>query len=264
MSTGKGQVLELILEDGCRQVRVSCPLNLIPSPGQYLLASDTSDAPLPVPLFYTDSAPQSFTRRTAGTLVHGTAGTLVHRTASTLVAAASVPDSWNPGLELHLRGPLGRGFTLPISARKVGLVAFDASPARLKGLIRPALKQDAAVVLVCDSSPDNLPDDVEVQPMSALHEIVDWADYLAFDVARENLNQMREQLGKLNQFAAAKAGVAKSSQRELSRNEAQVFVHTPVPCGGVAECGVCAVTLKSYWKLACKDGPVFDWKDIFE
>ncbi|RPI94125.1 MAG: hypothetical protein EHM40_07635 [Chloroflexi bacterium] len=234
MSTGKGQVLELILEDGCRYVRVACPPNLIPSPGQYLLASDGPDSPLPVPLFHTDSDARSF------------------------VAAAPVPDSstgllrlWTPGLELQLRGPLGRGFTLPSSARKAGLVAFDdkrSSPARLRGLIRPALKQAAAVVLVCSSTPDNLPDDVEVQPLSALQEIVEWADYLAFDAGRDNLDQLRERLGKLNQLAAGKA--------------AQVLIRTPVPCGGIADCGVCAVSLKSGWRLACKEGPVFNWNEV--
>ena len=227
MSRGEGQLLELILEDGCRYVRVSCPPGLIPSPGQYLLAGDGSESPLPVSLFYTDSAPEGF------------------------IAAARVPDLWNPGLALHLRGPLGRGFTLPLSARKVGLVAFDDSPARLKGLIQPALKQDAAVVLVCDSNPDNLPDDVEVHPISAVQDIVEWADYLAFDVARENLHQL----------TAGKARVAAAAS---GRNEAQILIRTPVPCGGVAECGVCAVILKSGWKLACKDGPVFDWSDILE
>src|SRR5512138_923098 len=135
MQTGKGQVRELILDAsvrrGCRYARISCVAGLVPSPGQYLLASDGSDAPLPVPLFYTDSAPQGF------------------------VAAAPLPGSWNPGLELALRGPLGRGFTLPPASRKVGLVAFDDSPARLRGLIRPALKQEAAVVLVCHSMPGN-------------------------------------------------------------------------------------------------------------
>jgi NAD(P)H-flavin reductase len=225
MSTGKGQIIELILEDGCRYVRIGCSPNLIPSPGQYLLAGDGSDSPLPVPLFYTDSAPEGF------------------------IATAAVPDSWNPGLELYLRGPLGRGFTLPFSARKVGLIAFDASPARLRGLIRPALKQDSAIVLVDNSTPDNWPDDVEVQPMSALNDVAEWADYLAFDVARDNLSQMREQLKEINQFTVGK--------------EVQVLIHTPIPCGGVAECGVCAVTLKSGWRLACKDGPVFDWNEIF-
>jgi len=256
MSTGKGQVVELILEDGCRHVRVSCPPNLIPAPGQYLLASEAPDAtltgevvskysPLPVPLFHTDSAPQ---------------GVAVEPWRH-FIAVALVPVSWQPGLDLHLRGPLGRGFTLPISARRVGLVALDTSPALLRGLIRPALQQDAAIVLVCDSSPEHLPDDVEVQPMSALNDIVEWADYLAFDVAREDLNQLRERLGKLDQVPAGKGRVATEGR---GRNEAQVLVRTPVPCGGIADCGVCAVTLKSEWRLACKDGPVFDWRDILE
>ena len=224
MHTGKGQVLELILEEGYRYLRVSCPANLTPGPGQYLLASDGSASALPVPLFYTDSAPQGF------------------------VATAPMSIDWRPGLELTLRGPLGRGFSLPLGARRVGLVAFDDAPARLRGLIRQALKQDAAVVLVCASAPETLPDDVEVQPLSTLQDILGWADYVAFDIARESLHSLREQLERPNKLAVAMG--------------AQVLIRTPVPCGGVAECGVCAVTLKSEWKLACKDGPVFDWGEL--
>jgi NAD(P)H-flavin reductase len=222
MHTGKARVVELILEDGCRYARVSCAENLIPAPGQYLLASDVSDSPLPFPVFYTDSASQGF------------------------IAIAS--DSWKPGDDLYLRGPLGRGFSLPVSARKIVLVAFDDSPARLRALIRPALAQDASVVLVSNSATDGLPDDVEVQPLSSLEEIVQWADYMAVDVRRENMPELRERLGERNQLSALHA--------------AQLLIRTPIPCGGVAECGVCAVTTKSGWKMACKDGPVFAWWEI--
>ena len=221
MHTGKGQVLELILEDGCRYLRISCPPILIPAPGQYLLASEGFASPLPVPLFHTDFSSQGF------------------------VAEAPGMALGHPGLTLHLRGPLGRGFTLPLSARRVALVASDDSPARLRGLIRPALKQSAAVVLVGRSAPDDLPDEVEVQPPSALHDILEWADYAAFDVRRENLPALREVVGKQNQ-----------------RMDVQVLIRTAVPCGGIAECGVCAVPFRSGWKLACKDGPVFDWSEL--
>src|SRR5215213_6934091 len=224
MSTGKGQVFELILDNGDRHARISCPPNLVPAPGQYLLASDGSDSSLPVPLFNTDSKPQGF------------------------IAAAPVPDTWEPGTKLHLRGPLGRGFTLPLAARKVGIVAFEAAASRLKGLIQPSLKQGAAVVLVCASAPDDLPAAVEVQPLSALGDIVEWADYIAFDVARENIPQLRDSLRKQNQLSTGM--------------RLQVFIRTAVPCGGLAECGVCAVVLKSGWKLACKDGPVFDGREL--
>ena len=225
MHIGKGQVVELILENGLRHARISCPAKLIPSPGQYLLADSASQMdPLPVSLFSTESAPQGFT------------------------ACASIPEIWTPGTGLTLRGPLGRGFELPPSARKVVLIPFDASSSRLRSLIRPALKQGAAIVLVSDSDGERLPDEIEVQPFSALNEVLDWADYIAFDVVRESLSELRERLGELNQA--------------LARKEAQVLIHTPSPCGGVAECGVCAVTLKSTWRLACKDGPVFDLREI--
>jgi hypothetical protein len=225
MHTGKGQIVELILENGLRQARISCSADLIPSPGQYLLAGSASPSdPLPVSLFSTESMPQGF------------------------IACAPLPETWTPGTDITLRGPLGHGFELPVTARKVGLIPFDDSPSRLMSLIKPALKQGAAVVLVSDSDGERLPDEVEVQPFSALDDILVWADYIAFDVLRENLPGLRERLDGMNQA--------------LVRKEAQVLVYTPVPCGGVAECGVCAVITKSSWRLACKDGPVFDLREI--
>jgi NAD(P)H-flavin reductase len=222
MHMGNGSITELILEDGCRFVRISCPEKLVPVPGQYLLASDDSGTPLPVPIFYTDSAPGGF--------------------------IATPGDAWQPGDELCLRGPLGRGFAVPVSARKVALIAYDDAPSRLRGLIRPALKQDASVVVVTYSSGDGLPDDVEIQPLSAMEEIVKWADFIALDVSRENMPKLMGKLLGMHQLESV--------------NEAQILIRTPMPCGGIAECGVCAVVTKSTWKLACKDGPVFDLREI--
>ena len=129
MHTGMGQVVELVLEDGIRLARISCPPNLSPAPGQYLLVSDASaNTLLPVPIFYTDFSAEGF------------------------IAAPLVNSSWGPGQPLYLRGPLGRGFELPAAARKVALVAFDDTAVRLRGLIRPSLRQEAAVVLVSDSA----------------------------------------------------------------------------------------------------------------
>ena len=102
-------------------------------------------------------------------------------------------------------------------------------------------------MVVTDSVAENLPDEVEVQPLSALTEILEWADYVAFDVRRENL-PLIEGLGKQKQLSAMKA--------------AEILIRTPALCGGVAECGICAVTTKSGWKMACKEGPVFELKEI--
>ena len=224
MHRGKGKVIETLLEDGQHLGRIACPPNLIPAPGQYLLASDASDSPLPVPLFYTDSAAESF------------------------LTALPEAVSWRPGQELYLRGPLGRGFEIPASAQKIALVAFDDSLTRLRGLIKPALKQNASIVAINDFPAGSLPDEVEVQPMRELAHVIQWADYIAWDVARENLFQLKEMLERSKQLPI--------------KSEAQILIRTAVPCGGVGDCGVCAVTLKSGWKMACKEGPVFDWNEM--
>jgi NAD(P)H-flavin reductase len=223
MKNGQGQLAEIYLDS---RAQIICPPDLIPAPGQYLLAhAHGSDSPLAVPVFFSDSAPNGFR------------------------SAPFLPLAWDPGMQLNLRGPLGHGFSVPAFARKVALIAFDESPARLRGLINIALKQDAEVVLVSNSTMDDIPETVEVQPLQAMMDIYQWADYAAFDVARENLHQLGEMLEKAEQNKAARA--------------AQVLVRAPMPCGALAECGVCALTIRHEWKMVCKDGPVFELNSIF-
>ena len=223
MHTGTGQITEIYL-DGSAQM--DCAPNLIPSPGQYLLAhASGSDSPLPVSVYFYDSAPKGFR------------------------FAPPLPLSWTIGTQLNLRGPLGHGFSVPTSARKVALIAPERSHARLHGLINIALKQQAEVVLVCDSETPELPEVVEMQPMRALTEVCNWADFIAVDTARETLNQVKKLFEKLNQLSAVR--------------EAQVLIRAPMPCGGLAECGVCAVSSNPHdWKMTCKDGPVFEMNFI--
>ncbi len=235
MKQGLGELVELYLEDGLRGGRLLCPQTLIPAPGQYLLAHDpASDSPLPAPVFNAGSIPGGF------------------------LAAPPVPQTWRPGTTLSLRGPLGRGFSLPASARRIALAALGETSARLKPLFAVALAQNSSLVLVSDLDLLDLPPEVEIQPVSALAEVARWADFLAIDVARESLPGLREMLGFNNQARVtfARPGLAGRA------GEAQVLVVTPMPCGGLAECGVCAVTTRRGWKMACKDGPVFALNEL--
>jgi len=222
MHTGQGQLFELYYDDGRAAARILCPPLLVPAPGQYLLAHDGSDAPLAVPLFQAGPAADGF------------------------LAAPSLPRAWTPGTLLHLCGPLGRGFSLPATVRRFALLAWDGAPARLLALLPSALKLGAAVTLVCESAPRDLSAEVEVQPMKALDEVLAWADFLAVDVERESLPGLKERLGGWDQPSV----------------EVQVLVRTEMPCGALAECGVCAVRVRNGWRMACKDGPVFDWNEL--
>ena len=229
-----GELVEVYLEDGLTGGRILCPQKLTPSAGQYLLAHDPAspdrhgpgraDAPLAAPVFNAGSASGGF------------------------LVAPPIPLNWHPGLSLSLRGPLGRGFSMPASAHCVALIVLAETSSRLKPLLADALRQGASVVMVSDLILPGLPPEVEVRPVAALEEVAGWADYLAIDVARESL------LGLLD-----KLGVGR--QTEVKR-EAQVLVRTPMPCGGMADCGVCAVTVRRGWKMACKDGPVFGLDEL--
>ena len=223
MKTAQGKLEEIYLDGSAR---IACPPELTPAPGQYLLAhADGSDSPLPVPVFSSLPSPQGGFR-----------------------SAPGLPASWRPGHSLHLRGPIGHGFTIPTSARKVALVAFDDSTARLLGLLSSALKQNAEVVVICNSTTEDLPEIVEVQPLKALSDALQWAEYAAMDVSRENLNQLKDRLAGKEQITA--------------KIEAQVLIRAPMPCGALAECGVCALTIHHDWKMICKDGPVFELRDL--
>ena len=242
MKIGEGQLHEIYLDSGAR---IICSPELIPAPGQYLLAhargSDTIPAggsPLAVPIFFSDSAPNGFR------------------------SAPLVNSTWLPGTRLNLRGPLGHGFSISASARKVALIAFDDSPARLRGLISIALKQKAEIVLVCNSVVDELPEAIEVQPLQAMVDIFHWADYAAFDVRRENLHQLKEMLGRKEQTREPREAAALTVRLSLTVSKGQVLIRTAMPCGALAECGVCALTVKHEWKMVCKDGPVFDMNSI--
>ena len=224
MRTGEGLLLELYYETDQAAAWILCPPELTPAPGQYLLAHDGSDSPLPVPIFPAAS------------------------TADGFLAAPPLPAVWTPGTRLYLRGPLGHGFTLPASSRRVALLAWDDSPARLLSLLPSALAQGAELALVSASSPRELPAEVEVHPLAVLEEVCQWTDFLAADVGRESLPELLIRLGVREQFEV--------------KYEAQVLIRTDMPCGALAECGVCAVRFRHAWKMACKDGPVFDLKEL--
>jgi NAD(P)H-flavin reductase len=223
---GMGELVELYLENGLAGGRLLCPQHLIPEPGQYLLAHNpASTSPLPAPVFSAGSFSGGFR------------------------IAPPIPGDWQPGTILSIRGPLGRGFSMPASARRAALIALGETVARLNPLLPVALEQESSVTLVSDLELTDLPPEVEIQPVSALTDVVYWADYLAIDTPRETLHELREKLGL--------------SEQARVTVEAQVLVATPMPCGGMAECGVCAVKSRHGWKLACKDGPVFNLKELF-
>ncbi len=62
--------------------------------------------------------------------------------------AGSIPSGWQPGDSLNLRGPVGRGFTLPRTSRRVACVSLDERMYYLSPLMRQAFLQAAEWCIV--------------------------------------------------------------------------------------------------------------------
>ncbi len=211
-----GKVLEFHLEpDGRRSVLIGCPQNAVPAPGQYVIvhAPADPDALLAEPVFLNRKTDDGFL---AAPLDH------------------SLSPFWQLGEELALRGPLGKGFQLPAALRNLALVAMGNTADRLLPLLNTA--DNAA--LFTDLPLRELPLHVEVQPLSAVSDASNWADFIAIDIPLSALDQVQPLL---------------SGQRA----PVQLLITTEMPCSGLADCGVCALKgARGKTMLICIDGPV--------
>ncbi len=225
MASGTATIIELRLETNGMSGVISCPPGLRPAPGQYLTASSAD----PGEVFNAIIFPSRINN-------------------GTLSIAAPLPAHWKIGMELALRGPLGKGFKMPALTRRVALSSPNGSPDRLLPLAYQALTQKAAVAIYAQTSPAWLPTEVEILPLDLLPEAVLWADFIALEINRDGLPLLRDRLG-LKPFDRLSCPT-------------QVLVTMPMPCSGLAECGVCAVHTRDGLALACSDGPVFEFNQI--
>lgn len=224
-----GRLTEIWLEGGKLTGRIHS--NIQPGPGQYVVAQPVRDNPSPLP----------------ATIFSG------GLTADGFIAAPPLPASWRPGDDLLIKGSLGKGFKLPVGIHRLGLLAMNETSRRLLPLASQVLKSEGAVTLVYDPSTSalpllDLPAELEIAPFESLPSILSWVDFLAIDLSIQALPRLRSRLGL--------------HPDERLSCQAQVLVNVPMPCTGIADCGVCALRMQHGWKLACKDGPVFALSDL--
>jgi hypothetical protein len=224
MRTLPGWVAEVQLHLGEASALITCPAEVVPTAGQYLLAID-EDSIQATPLYLADGWSQGF------------------------LAAPPFPGSWQPGTSLSLYGPLGRGFHLPMDVQRLALIALGETNARLLPLATASLVDNLSITLFSDAMFRELPSSMEAYPLNDLQESVSWADFIAVDVPLESLDQLAEYFSTASQGLFARG---------------QVLVRTSMPCSTFGDCGVCAVKVKRSWKLACKDGPVFDLQALLK
>jgi NAD(P)H-flavin reductase len=166
--------------------------------------------------------------------------------AALYTTAPPIPDNWHPGEILNLFGPLGKGFKIPKNAGRVALVALGQTSSHLLPLARAALAKNGEVALLTDGQFPKLPANIEISPLAELEEAYRWADYLAFSGSWEEIQQVKQNTAIENIPAPA-----------------EVLLLSPMPCSGLASCGICSITdSRGKVRMVCEEGPVFDWREL--
>lgn len=152
----------------------------------------------------------------------------------------------HPGDELDVLGPCGRGFAL--SERAGHLLAAAATPARLMSVLVCALERGwpAAMWLPRGAPPPGLPEAVEVHRGELSTELLGWADVVVLDLP--------DPARWAAEIRAALPGRAAGFIQALAPTG------VPMPCGTGA-CQACWLPagVGPRRRLACVDGPVFQW-----
>ena len=168
------------------------------------------------------------------------------------------------GSILDLLGPMGHGWSIRPTVRNLLLVSEGTMIASLTYLAQTALEQELAVALVaaCESEdevypPALLPPEVEYHIVtkdgstgqhgdvqSVLGTYLPWADAACFCVAPETSVALYAHFERLR-----------------LKHFAQGAVLRPLVCGN-GVCLTCNVETRSGPKLVCRDGPIFDLREI--
>ena len=223
MRVWQGVVREVCLGPFGRGAWIYAPPGAIPAPGQYVMgwAPEDTHSPTAEALFpagYKDGA---------------------------FLVAAPVPQTWEPGTKIILRGPIGKGYQLPGWVTHLVVAALGQTVERLLPILSEAIEHGCSVVVCTDCTLPNLPAEVEYYPECGLVEILPWANFLMMDLPRSQLSLFRSMFAK------------------MSLPDGQVLLSTIMPCGGLGECGVCAVQGNRSVKFICKNGPVFPLHEFF-
>jgi dihydroorotate dehydrogenase electron transfer subunit len=167
--------------------------------------------------------------------------TRLHQDGFTSVDIPS--PAWVVGALVDLLGPIGSGFSPPSKSSRWLLIAYGRQFDRLYPLIDAAVESSISVAVFSDSLIPDLP--VQVEIVTKLEDARDWADYIAIDLHVSSIAELAELL-------ASQARIPPAAYVEM-------LVDTPLACG-LGVCAVCAVVKGTGWRLACKDGPVFNMK----
>ena len=154
----------------------------------------------------------------------------------------SVSDkkNWQIGDWVYFRGPIGNGFK-PISYfEKLLFIIPGDIIGSLNPLIDEAILRNKNISIACNNINSQFKPESEIISFEDLEFAIDWADYIYLECRYEDLADIEQIMNNI----------------KTSGVPSEIFIETPILCGGTADCMVCAVKTKHGFQQVCKIGPV--------
>ncbi|HEY6406835.1 MAG TPA: hypothetical protein VIY29_05140 [Ktedonobacteraceae bacterium] len=168
------------------------------------------------------------------------------------------------GATLDILGPMGHGWEVRSTTRNLLLVSVGSMIAGVTLLAQSALEQELAVTIVA-----HFPSAAEVYPAALLPPEVEYHSITA-DGSVGQQGDIVSVLGNYLPWAdAACCSVSRETaallystfERLRGKNFAQALVLHPLVCAN-GVCLACSIETLSGARLICRDGPVFDLREL--
>jgi hypothetical protein len=232
MKTGQVFVSKIYMNGSAVCLQFDPAFQTVIQPGQYISARTDGDI-LPATLFPCGMNGRDFT------------------------TIQTIPLTWQPDVSLSIRYPLGKGFAIPPSARRLLMVSAGDNPLRLLPAAGKVLAEGGEAALFSHNLPGQISPEIELLTRDELADACVWADCIIGDISIDHLAVWKSMVTRTARVDSWKTTSSAGSLRDI-----QVLVDTPMTCHGTAECGVCAVKTRHGWKNACSDGPVFQLAEL--
>ncbi len=112
------------------------------------------------------------------------------------LTASCIPVNWQPGDTLELRGPLGKGFSIPEERSRLALCACGDCSDHLLPLAAAVLSTGGEVALIASGDFSHLPASIEIGTLDDLPDLLRWADMAAFSIHIDETTRIFDHLAQ--------------------------------------------------------------------
>jgi dihydroorotate dehydrogenase electron transfer subunit len=271
MCEGQAMTVGDIIENrrvapGHFQMTVDLPRSFpTPAPGQFVMIRNAEHGEILLPRPISVYGFQRHGEQTTVDLLYYIAG-----------RGTSLFSRMRPGEKLSILGPLGRGFTIPAGVKKVILVAGGVGAAPLIFLLRSGLmpaddKKSMELIFYLGARTEELLTGLE--RLNGVCDLKICTDDGSREYCGPVTDLLKRDIGEYNPedtviYACGPAAMIRAMGHLLNRNpiRCQVSLEERMACG-LGACLGCAVAVrceagKTDYRRVCKDGPVFDLREI--